>query len=244
MSCRTDLFIRDQMMLPLKDDNPVHITPIFTWLLISVNTIVFIYQVSMEPDSLRLFIYRFGSIPAVVMGHQMLPENIAAVPPHLSILTSMFMHGGWMHLIGNMWFLWIFGNNIEEAMGRLRFLVFYLLCGVAASWSHILFNVDSVIPTIGASGAIGGVMGAYILIYPRARVWTLIFLGFFIRVLYMPAVIILGYWFVIQVMSGFLSGARSGVAFWAHVGGFIAGVLLTGLFKKRQVRFFNPPYRR
>jgi membrane associated rhomboid family serine protease len=230
-------------MFPLKDDNPVHITPVVTWALIAINVLVFLYQVSLSPKLSEYFVYQYGVIPAVVVGQQSLAANIATIPPSLSVFTSMFLHGGWMHLIGNMWFLWIFGNNIEEAMGGWRFLAFYLICGVAASWSHIAANTGSIIPSIGASGAIGGVMGAYIMLYPRARVWTLIFLFFFIRILYIPAGIILGYWFLIQIVSGSMSGAQSGadVAFWAHIGGFLAGVLLVGLFKKRKVRFFNPP---
>ena len=148
-----------------------------------------------------------------------------------------------MHLIGNMWFLWIFGNNIEEAMGHLRFIIFYLICGVLASWSHIASDPASVLPSIGASGAIGGVMGSYIMLYPRARVWTFIFLLFFIRVLSLPAGVILGYWFFIQLINGSMAGGQEGggVAFWAHIGGFLAGVLLVGLFKKKSVHFFNRP---
>jgi membrane associated rhomboid family serine protease len=233
-------------MFPLKDDNPIQIFPIVTWALIAVNVAVFLYQLSLGPQSSQLFIYQYGAIPAVVTGGQSLPEAVAAIPPVLSVFTSMFLHGGWMHLIGNLWFLWIFGNNIEEAMGGLRFIVFYLACGILASWSHILSNTSSILPSIGASGAIGGVLGAYILLYPRARVWTLIFLGFFIRLLYVPAGIMLGYWFLIQLLSGSMAGRQEGggVAFWAHIGGFLAGVLLVGVFKKKNVRFFNPPRRR
>lgn len=149
-----------------------------------------------------------------------------------------------MHLIGNMWFLWIFGNNIEEAMGRLRYLAFYWIGGFLASWSHILSNMDSAIPSIGASGAIGGVLGAYIMLYPRARVWTLLYLGFFIRLMYIPAGVILGYWFLIQLLSGSMASSQGGgVAFWAHIGGFLGGVILVGVFKRRDVKFFNPSYR-
>jgi membrane associated rhomboid family serine protease len=231
-------------MFPLKDDNPTQITPFVTWLLIALSTIVFLYQISLGPRREQLFAFQYGAIPSVVIGDQILPPGIAAIPPALSVFTGMFLHGGWMHLIGNMWFLWIFGNNIEEAMGRLRYLIFYLACGFLASWSHILSNPDSNIPMVGASGAIAGVLGAYIMLYPRARVWTLIFLGFFSRLMYIPAGIILGYWFLIQVVSGGSAIGRQnagGVAFWAHVGGFLAGVALVGLFKKRSVRFFNPP---
>jgi membrane associated rhomboid family serine protease len=229
-------------MFPLKDDNPIQITPIVTWVLIAFNVMVFLYQVSLGARSSQLFVYQFGTIPAVIVGNQRLPSTIEAIPPSLSIFTSMFLHGGWMHLIGNMWFLWIFGNNIEEAMGGLRYLGFYLICGFIASGSHILSNPDSVLPSIGASGAIAGVLGAYIMLYPRARIWTLIFLGFFTRLLYIPAGFILGYWFLIQLLNGSIAGRQhaGGVAFWAHIGGFIAGILLVGLFKKRNIRFFNP----
>jgi membrane associated rhomboid family serine protease len=230
-------------MLPLKDDNPTRITRFITLVLIGFNVLVFLYQVSLGPESLKVFIYQYGTVPSVIAGHLKLPSAIAAIPPALSIFTSMFLHGSWMHLIGNMWFLWIFGNNIEEAMGGLRYLLFYLLCGIIASGSQVLSNPDSVLPSIGASGAIAGVLGAYIMLYPRARIWTLIFLGFFMRLLYIPAGFILGYWFLIQVLGGSMAGMQDagGVAFWAHIGGFIAGIALVGAFKKREVRFFNPP---
>lgn len=232
-------------MFPLKDDNPTTILPVVTWALIAVNVMVFLYQFSLGPSLGQLFAYKYGMIPAVVTGERTLPQRVDAVAPAGSLFTSMFLHGGWMHLIGNMWFLWIFGNNIEEAMGHLRYLIFYLLCGVCASVCHIVFNPDSVLPSIGASGAISGVLGAYTLIYPHARVWTLIFFFFFIRVLYIPAAFFLGIWFVMQLLSGSASIGQQGggIAFWAHVGGFVAGVLLVGFFKKRSVRFFNPSRR-
>jgi membrane associated rhomboid family serine protease len=230
-------------MFPLRDDNPTRITPIITWALIAINVMVFFYQLSLGPRASEIFAYRYGTIPAVIAGAKSLPGSVAAIPPAASLVTSMFLHGGWMHLIGNMWFLWVFGNNIEEAMGRVRFAAFYLLCGLLASMSHILSNTDSTLPSVGASGAIAGVLGAYAMIYPRARVWTLIFLVFFVRLMYIPAGLVLGFWFVLQIINGTLAGSQSGggVAFWAHVGGFVAGVLLVGLFKKRTVRFFNPP---
>ena len=168
-------------MFPLKDDNPTTITPVVTVSLITVNVLIFVYQYFfLGPQLGQLLVYQYGVIPAVVIGQQSLPANVAAIPPLLSVFTSMFLHGGFMHLIGNMWFLWIFGNNIEEATGHLRFIAFYLICGILASWSHIASDPGSPIPSIGASGAIGGVMGAYIMLYPRARVWTFIFLFFFI----------------------------------------------------------------
>jgi membrane associated rhomboid family serine protease len=232
-------------MLPLRDDNPITITPIVTWVLIAVNVVIFLYQVSLGANASQRFVYQFGAIPAVIVGEQRLPDTIAAIPPPMSLFTSMFLHGGWMHLVGNMWFLWIFGNNIEEAMGHFRYLAFYLICGFAASASHILAYPDSTIPSIGASGAIAGALGAYIMLYPRARVWTLIFLGFFMRLMYVPAWIVLGFWILLQFINGSMAAGTQdagGVAFWAHVGGFIAGVLLVGLFKKSTIRFFNPPH--
>ncbi len=234
-------------MFPLRDDNPTSITPIVTWILITINVIAFFYQISLGPQSGQLLIYQLGVIPAVISGDQSLIERIAIIPPALSLFTSMFLHGGWIHLIGNMWYLWIFGDNIEQAMGHLRYLLFYLACGFLASASHILTNVNSTIPTIGASGAISGVLGAYLLLYPRARVLTLIVFGFLWRTLYIPAAFMLGFWFLFQVLSGSMAGSQDsgGVAFWAHVGGFVAGMLLVGLFKKRKVHFFHPArYRR
>lgn len=230
-------------MFPLRDDNPTTITPFVTWALIALNVAVFIYQLSLAPRDAQLFAYQFGSVPAVVLGTQSLPEQIAVIHPLMSAFASMFLHGGWMHLISNMWFLWIFGNNIEEAMGHARYLAFYLICGVLASASHIVSNPESLIPAIGASGAIAGALGAYIMLYPRARVWTLVILGFFIKVIYVPAGVILGFWILLQFVSGSMMAGRQdagGVAFWAHVGGFIAGILFVGVFKKRDVRFFNP----
>jgi len=233
-------------MIPLKDDNPVRITPILTFGLILINVAAFFYQLSLGPKQGQLFLFQYGVIPALLVGDTTLPPELAAIPPNLSLLTSMFLHGGWMHLIGNMWYLWIFGDNIEAAMGRMRFIAFYLICGLLASFSHILTDPSSTIPTIGASGAISGVLGAYLLLYPKARVLVLVPLGLFSRIMYIPAGFVLGFWFVIQLLSGSMSFGRQGggVAFWAHIGGFVAGMLLVGLFKKRQVHFFNPPRRR
>jgi membrane associated rhomboid family serine protease len=229
-------------MFPLRDDNPTTITPIVTWMLIAFNAAIFLYQVSLGPRGTQ-FVYQFGAIPAVVTGQASLPKPLVAIPPFLSIFTSMFLHGGWMHLIGNMWYLWIFGNNIEEAMGGLRYFLFYIICGFIASMSHIFLNMGSTLPSIGASGAIAGVLGAYLLLYPRARVLTLVVWIFFIRLLYIPAGFILGFWFLLQLMNNGAGGSQSsgGVAIWAHIGGFIAGLALVGLFKKKNVRFFNPP---
>lgn len=229
-------------MIPLHDDNPTRIKPVLTVLLIAANVLVFFYQLSLGPRQEQALVYQYGAIPAVVVGTRHLPAQLVAIPPVVSLFTSMFLHGGFLHIIGNMLYLWIFGNNIEEAMGRARFLVFYLVCGVLAALAHIFSNPSSVIPTIGASGAISGVLGAYLLLYPRARVLTLIPLGFFTRLIYIPAGIVLGFWFILQLISGSLGSPEGGgVAWFAHVGGFVAGMALVGLFKRRDVRFFNPP---
>ncbi len=196
-------------MIPLKDDNPVRITPLATGALITANVLVFFYQLSLGPQVQRL-VYQYGSIPAVILGHGSLPAGLDAIPPVFSLFTSMFLHGGWLHLIGNMLYLWIFGDNIEAAMGRVRYLVFYLVCGALASASHIFSNPTSMIPSIGASGAISGVLGAYLMIYPRARVLVLVPLGFFSRILSIPAGFVLGFWFVLQLLEGAMSGAKQG----------------------------------
>ena len=229
-------------MIPLRDDNPTSTAPILTVALIAANVLVFFYQVSLGPEAREVLVYRFGTIPATVTGSRALPEALAVIPPIFSVFTSMFLHGGWLHLIGNMLYLWIFGNNIEDAMGHVRYLIFYLLCGVAASFSHILSDAQSVIPSIGASGAISGVLGAYLLLYPRARVLVLVPLGFFTQLMHIPASIVLGIWFLLQLLSSAVSNSQGGgVAWWAHIGGFVAGMILVALFKKRHVRFFNPP---
>ena len=229
-------------MIPLRDDNPTSTLPVLTVALIAANVLVFFYQISLGPEASEELVYQFGAIPAAVTGSRALPAALAVIPPIFSVFTSMFLHGGWIHLIGNMLYLWIFGNNIEDAMGHIRYLVFYLLCGVAASFSHILSDAQSLIPSIGASGAISGVLGAYLLLYPRAKVLVLVPLGFFTQLMHIPASLVLGLWFLLQLLSSAMSGGQGGgVAWWAHIGGFIAGVLLVALFKKRNVRFFNPP---
>ncbi|MBM3790611.1 MAG: rhomboid family intramembrane serine protease [Acidobacteria bacterium] len=230
-------------MIPLKDDNPARITPVITVMLIAANVLVFLYQMSLGIRGARLFVYQFGAIPAVITGAQSLPAELVAIPPVFSLVTSMFLHGGLMHIGGNMLYLWIFGNNIEEAMGHVRFVAFYLVCGLLAALANMLTDIGSAIPMIGASGAISGVLGAYLLLYPRAQVLTLVPLGFFIRLMYIPAGLVLTIWFVLQLINSSMSGGEGGgVAWWAHIGGFVAGMVLVGIFKKRRVRFFNPPH--
>lgn len=231
-------------MIPLRDDNPTTSRPYVTVGLIAINVLVFFYQLSLGPNGFERFVYQYGAIPAVIFGSRELPPSVVAIPPSFSLITSMFLHGSIMHLVGNMLFLWIFGNNIEDATNHGRFIVFYIVTGIAASMTHMLIDVRSAIPTIGASGAISGVLGAYLMLYPRAQVLVLIPLGFFTRLMYVPAGVALGIWFLLQIIQGSMTVGRTGggVAWFAHAGGFVAGMLLIGLFKRRSVRFFNPPH--
>lgn len=222
-------------MIPLTDDNPTTITPVVTFGLIGTCVAVFLWQVSLPPVAAQQAVYAYGVIPAVLLGGIELPAELARIPAELSVLTSMFMHGGWMHLIGNMLYLWIFGDNVEEALGHGRFIAFYVLCGIAAALAQAYQDPTSVVPMIGASGAIGGVLGGYLMLFPHARVLVLIPLGFFTQLIRIPAVVVLGLWFVLQfVQSAMVVGEQGGVAYWAHIGGFVAGaVLIIPLRKKR-----------
>ena len=226
-------------MIPLHDDNPTKLTPVVTIAFIAVCTLVFLYQASLSVDPDNTFVFQYGAIPALLFGQADLPETVVPIPAYATLITSMFLHGGWMHLIGNMLYLWVFGNNIEDVMGHARYVVFYLACGILAALSHALTDPSSPIPMVGASGAISGVLGAYVLLFPRARILVLMpGLG----VTKVPAGIVLGMWFVMQLLSGGMSiGSQGGgVAFFAHIGGFIAGMALIGLFKRRDVSFFAP----
>jgi membrane associated rhomboid family serine protease len=229
-------------VIPLRDDNPAGVTPIVTVSLIAACTLVFLYQASLPPRAGEMFVYEFGAIPAVVFGNAALPPEVAGTPALVSLITSMFLHGGWMHLIGNMLYLWIFGDNIEDAMGHGKFAIFYVLCGIIAVVSHAVTDPSSEVPMVGASGAISGVLGAYLLLFPHAQVLVLIPLGIFTRLMYVPAAVVLGLWFVMQVLSGGMSLGREGggVAFFAHIGGFLAGMALIGFFKRPGVRLFSP----
>jgi membrane associated rhomboid family serine protease len=204
-------------VFPLRDVNRSYSTPVVTIALIVLNSILFLYEVSLDEYSRNHFIAQWGVVPARFQWND--------------LVTSMFLHGGWMHLIGNMWFLWIFGDNIEDILGRWRYLVFYLACGVAAALAQVAISPESRIPMIGASGAIAGVMGAYVVKFPQARVLTLVPILIFFTTFELPAVVLLVYWFVLQLFSGLgqigdMHLARGGVAFFAHVGGFVAGVAL------------------
>ena len=227
-------------MFPLRDENPTELIPFITLAIILANVAVWL---TVENAGVgRPFLdalCNYGSIPGELTGAlspgQALPlggyDCVAGGATWSTVLTSMFLHGGWGHLIGNMWFLWVFGNNVEDSMGHSRFIVFYLLTGVVASAAHVMAAPASGIPTVGASGAISGVMGAYMVLYPRVRVLTLVFF----YLVYLPAWLMLGYWFLIQFLSGTVAGGGAGVAFWAHVGGFFAGVLLVKAFERKRL---------
>ena len=231
-------------MFPYKDENPTELTPVVTLGIIAVNAMVWLLVQGLGADEpLARSVCQLGLIPGEVL-RTVPPGTSVPLGPGVhcvltadahwsTVLTSMFMHGGWFHIIGNMWFLWVFGNNIEDSMGHARFVVFYLLCGVAAAGAQMVVAPRSVVPMVGASGAISGVMGAYTLLYPRVRVHTLVTLGFFVTTVTLPAYVMLGYWFVLQLLMGAvgaLSPAEGGVAVWAHVGGFLTGLLLVKLF--------------
>ncbi|HEV7366884.1 MAG TPA: rhomboid family intramembrane serine protease [Gemmatimonadales bacterium] len=229
-------------MFPYRDDNPTLATPIVTLLVIAVNVVIWVLVQGMgsEPNLSRS-VCELGLIPGELLGR--LPDGFSVPMSDSTVcvingqqswftpLSSMFLHGGWFHLIGNMWFLWVFGNNVEDSMGHARFLVFYLLCGIAAAATQTLVNPASAVPMVGASGAISGVMGAYVVLYPRVRVHVLVILVVFITRIVVPAYLMLGYWFLLQLIGGGLARGEGGVAFWAHAGGFVAGALLIHVFR-------------
>jgi membrane associated rhomboid family serine protease len=232
-------------MFPYRDENETQRSAIVTLTMIALNVFAWLFvQGAGSTLALAQSVCNFGLIPgeltgSITPGTQFpMGEGLAcATDPGRQfshLLTHMFLHGSWMHLLGNMWFLWLFGNNVEDSMGRLRFVGFYLLCGLAAAAAQIITSPGSAIPMVGASGAISGVMGGYLLLYPTVRVYTLVVLGFFITSMALPAWVMLGYWFLIQFVSGWVSfaGEGGGVAFWAHVGGFVAGIVLVKLFAR------------
>jgi membrane associated rhomboid family serine protease len=228
-------------MFPLKDDNPTELTPFVTVVLIVVNTAVWLLvQNAGTGERFLESLCAYGAIPGEITGAIPSGELLPLGGGYCrtggsglgSAFSSMFLHGGWLHLIGNMWFLWVFGNNIEDSMGHLRFVVFYLLTGLLATAAHVLTSFSSGVPVVGASGAISGVMGAYIVLYPRVRVHTLFIFFFFVRVITLPASFMLGFWFLLQLLGSLSGGAGGGVAFWAHIGGFGAGAALIKLFER------------
>jgi membrane associated rhomboid family serine protease len=211
-------------MIPLRDNAPIHSLPFATWGLIALNAVVFLYELTMPDPVLEQFFMQYALVP----GRLAQGDNI------LTPLTCMFLHGGWLHIIGNMWSLYLFGDNVEDRLGSGRFVLFYLFSGIAANLTHFVTQSDSMVPTLGASGAIAGVMGAYVVLFPRARVLTLVPIFIFIYIVEVPAVVFLGLWFVMQLLSGLLSAsdkvAFDGVAWWAHIGGFATGILTLPLF--------------
>ena len=227
-------------MIPLRDDNPSASKPAVTVALIVVVTLVFFWQLSVGPQTGEAVIYALGLVPGVLLGQHELPEQLVIVPPAATILTSMFLHGGWLHLVSNMLFLWIYGDNVEDAMGHAKFFFFYLVCGIAAALTQALPDPHSTIPMIGVSGAISGVLGAYLLLFPRARILVLIPLGFLLHTTRLRASVVLIWWFVLQFVSTAVGSGGAGVAFRAHVGGFVTGMALVALFKRPGVRLFNP----
>ena len=218
-------------MIPLRDSHPSRTTPVVTISLIAVNSLVFLYQFSLDAYSLNHFVATYGLVP----------DRFHFLP----VLTSMFLHGGWAHLIGNMWFLWIFGDNVEDILGRVKYLLFYLLCGIAATLAHYAVNLDSRVPMVGASGAIAGVMGAYMLKFPHSRVTTLVVAIIFFTTVELPAWVVLVYWFVIQFFSGlgtigYSHLSQGGTAWFAHIGGFVAGLILIKVLPTED-RYFRRP---
>lgn len=247
-------------MIPLKDETPVRSTPFVTRGMVILNTVLFLAAAG---SGLQSVVERYGAVPALISDPSLSEQKVVTVtqervirgffgeeytetvsrkvsvprqpiPPLLTLLTSMFIHGGLFHLLGNMWFLWIFGDNVEDLVGHGRFVVFYLLCGVAASLSHVLIQPDVVLPMVGASGAISGVMGAYLRKFPMARIVTLLPIFFFFHLIRVPAFLFLGVWFLLQLLS---AGGEQGVAWYAHIGGFVVGFLLIGLMARRTVGY-------
>jgi membrane associated rhomboid family serine protease len=237
-------------LIPIRDTIPHRRTPVMTWALIAANVAIFLYELTLPPEDLERLFYFFGIVPARY-SH---PEwaMVAGLPfdDYWPFVTCMFLHGGWAHIIGNMWSLWIFGDNVEDRMGSIRFLFFYLLTGLAAGLTHYLTNADSVVPTVGASGAIAGVLGAYFVLFPRSQIIVLVPIFFFPFFFQLPAVTYLLFWFLSQILGGAIAGLSAsqvgGIAFWAHAGGFVAGVLLHRLFilpeQQRPRRFERDEY--
>jgi membrane associated rhomboid family serine protease len=245
-------------MIPLKDDAPRITTPYMTWLLLVINIGIFLFEwmtkLSFGPRVLDALVRIFGLVPVRVPilfegGHvparlvsQLGAHVVTPASALLPFFTSMFLHGSWLHVIANMWALWIFGDNVEDHLGHFTYLLFYLMCGLAGGVTHTMLNLGSSVPSVGASGAIAGIMGAYFLLYPKARVLTLVPF-FFVFFMWLPAWIVLGYWFVVQFLSGAATSIAAtnagggGVAFWAHVGGFVAGLALIRLFPSRPRRY-------
>jgi membrane associated rhomboid family serine protease len=226
-------------MIPLKDMSPRRSIPVVTILLIVVNLLVFFYQIGMPPRVADAFIRTYGLVPAKIQLALAGSARVTLGDALLPLFTCMFLHGGWLHILGNMWFLWIFGGNVEDRLGSLAYLVFYIVCGIASGISQVIFSWGSPLPSVGASGAISGVLGAYIVFFPYSRILTLVPLFIFFFTARIPAMVFIGLWFVVQFLSGVGSlgaagaGASGGVAWWAHIGGFAVGAILAASMKGR-----------
>lgn len=225
-------------MIPLRDTTKSHSFPFINITLITINILIFLYEQSLG-DNLYEFIYQYGLIPTVLFSKSDLTFTDRLLP----FLSSMFLHAGWMHIIGNMLFLYIFGDNVEDRMGHLKYLAFYILTGFIAAFFQIATNLSSQIPMVGASGAISGVLGAYLLFFPKSKILTLVFLVIFVQLIRLPAVVFILFWFAIQLLSGIgslsLSDSMGGVAFWAHIGGFIGGVIIAKSFQKKGYKLLS-----
>ena len=218
-------------MIPLKDDNITNATPILSYAIIAICVAVFLLQISSPGYTTGNLFYSYGVVPASLLGIEALPSDLEKIDPYLTIITSMFMHGGWMHLIGNMLYMWIFADNIEDDLGKTKFIIFYLAAGAAAALTQVYLNVNSTVPMVGASGAISGVLGAYLIRYPRNKVLVLIPLGIFTQLLKIPALFVLGFWFILQFISSAGSSSEGGgVAYGAHIGGFVFGAAVMFFF--------------
>ena len=221
-------------MIPLKDDNPTNSKPIITYCLIIICIFVFLIELVSPTYRTGEFFYSYGLIPSVLLGKLKLASSMYVIPAYLTIITSMFVHGGFMHLIGNMLYMWIFADNIEDSLGKVKFLIFYLLCGTGAAMAQVFTDTNSQIPMVGASGAIGGVLGAYLVNYPKAKILVLIPFGFFSQIIKIKALYVLFFWFILQFINSALTNSNGGgVAYAAHIGGFISGVILILFFNKK-----------
>ncbi|MFL6624753.1 MAG: rhomboid family intramembrane serine protease [Sulfurifustis sp.] len=231
-------------MIPVGDNVPRRCDPIVNWCLIIANVVVFFIELAQGPD-VEAFVYRWAVVPAVLTGQ--VGAAADAPPPVVTVFSAMFLHAGWGHLLGNMLFLWIFGDNVEDAMGQVRYLVFYLLCGVVATFAFVALAPGTTAPSLGASGAISGVLAAYLIMHPRAMVLVVIPLFLLFPVVQVPAFLMLGLWILTQFIYGVASLAATneggGVAWWAHVGGFVAGVVLLPLFRRRREEYLTAEYR-
>ncbi|MHB1205296.1 MAG: rhomboid family intramembrane serine protease [Rhodospirillaceae bacterium] len=230
------------MFFPYGDDNPHVTTPYVNYALIAACGLVFLWEVSTGAKGQESITYIYGLIPARLFGSGLPDPSLSAIAPWLTIFTSMFLHGGWMHLLGNMLYLWIFGDNIEHSLGHFRYLVFYLLCGIAAALAQSISAPGSEVPMVGASGAISGILGAYLVLHPKANIKVFVFL-IFITTVNLPAFVVLGGWFLMQLLNSAQANAGgAGVAFLAHIGGFVAGAVMVFFFRRREVAVFQPAH--